>query len=328
MRHGMLAAGMLALGAALAAPATAQPERVTAASAPEDVPIHDPVLSEADGTYYVFGTGRGIDVWASDDLREWRRLGPVFAETPPWVLELLPDFRNHIWAPDIFHHDGTYHLYYSVSAFGRNNSAIGVATTPTLDPEDPAFESPAQIFVGDSKLIHREGWPDELERAALSLLGWSRGEPLTAAEQALEIAGRFDAEPVWLHPEHQVFPLAPASLERVVRLDGRAVTPVWMGARVLSTRQFNAACAQTENKAVVNWALVAMLIEAALEQAGGEPVEIVVDRQGGRVHYEALLRQLLDAEVRVVEKRPRRSAYEVDDDRVRSIEFRLSLIHI
>ena len=134
----MLAAGLLAL--AVAAPAVAQPARVTTASAPEDVPIHDPVLIEADGTWYLFGTGRGIDVWASEDLREWRRLEPLFAETPPWVLELLPEFGNHIWAPDIFHHDGTYYLYYSVSAFGRNNSAIGVATTTrTLDPEDPGF---------------------------------------------------------------------------------------------------------------------------------------------------------------------------------------------
>jgi len=139
VRRAVRAAGPLALALALAASAGAQPERVTRASAPEDVPIHDPVLIEADGAWYLFGTGRGLDVWASDDLREWRRLEPVFPESPPWVLELLPDFRNHIWAPDVFRQDGTYYLYYSVSAFGRNRSAIGVVTTPTLDPGDPAF---------------------------------------------------------------------------------------------------------------------------------------------------------------------------------------------
>ncbi|MFW5947145.1 MAG: family 43 glycosylhydrolase [Gemmatimonadota bacterium] len=105
----------------------------------EDVPIHDPVLIEADGAFYLFGTGRGIDVWASDDLEQWRQLPRVFAETPAWVFEILPEFDGSMWAPDIYEHDGTFYLYYSVSAFGRNNSAIGVATTPALDPDDPDF---------------------------------------------------------------------------------------------------------------------------------------------------------------------------------------------
>jgi arabinan endo-1,5-alpha-L-arabinosidase len=133
-----LAAG-LALGAAAAAASPAGAQRPTGPLPAEQVPIHDPVLIEADGAYYLFGTGRGVAAWTSADLETWRPLGPVFPETPAWVLEILPDFENHIWAPDIFEHDGTYYLYYSVSAFGRNNSAIGVATTPTLDPDGPGF---------------------------------------------------------------------------------------------------------------------------------------------------------------------------------------------
>ena len=129
MRHALTAA-LVTLALGLAAGLEAQTT---------DVPIHDPVLIEADGSHYLFGTGNGIDVWRSDDLESWRRLDPVFPETPAWVLEILPGFENHIWAPDIFEHDGTFYLYYSVSAFGRNNSGIGVATTPTLDPEHPDF---------------------------------------------------------------------------------------------------------------------------------------------------------------------------------------------
>jgi arabinan endo-1,5-alpha-L-arabinosidase len=33
----------------------------------------------------------------------------------------------------------TYHLYYSVSSFGSRNSAIGLATTRTLDPSSPEY---------------------------------------------------------------------------------------------------------------------------------------------------------------------------------------------
>jgi arabinan endo-1,5-alpha-L-arabinosidase len=54
---------------------------------------------------------------------------------------VVPGFteRYNMWAPDITQRNGTWYLYYSVSAFGRNTSAIGVATNTTLDPADPNF---------------------------------------------------------------------------------------------------------------------------------------------------------------------------------------------
>ncbi len=33
------------------------------------IPIHDPVLTRQNGTYYLFATGRGITVWSSKDRR-------------------------------------------------------------------------------------------------------------------------------------------------------------------------------------------------------------------------------------------------------------------
>src|SRR5215831_18273517 len=36
--------------------------------------------------------------------------------------------------------NGQYYLYYSVSTFGSQISAIGLATNPTLDPTDPAYQ--------------------------------------------------------------------------------------------------------------------------------------------------------------------------------------------
>jgi arabinan endo-1,5-alpha-L-arabinosidase len=104
-----------------------------------DIGVHDPVMIRQDGTYYLFNTGRGISVWASRDMKSWEAQPPVFQEAPAWTTEMFPQFRNHVWAPDIHHHDGSYYLYYSVSSFGSNNSAIGVATNTTLNPSDPAF---------------------------------------------------------------------------------------------------------------------------------------------------------------------------------------------
>jgi len=119
------------LAAAIAAPAGAQHI---------DIRVHDPVMIESDGTYYLFATGRGIDVWASADMERWARRPPVFGESPSWAGDVVAGFRNHVWAPDIRYHDGRYHLFYSVSRFGRNTSAIGHATNVTLDAEDPAYE--------------------------------------------------------------------------------------------------------------------------------------------------------------------------------------------
>jgi arabinan endo-1,5-alpha-L-arabinosidase len=97
---------------------------------------HDPVVAKQGDTYYLFCTGPGITRFMSKDLKTWTKGEQVFAESPEWAQEVAPGFNGHIWAPDITYHNGTYYLYYSISAFGKNTSAIGLVTSPTLNPED------------------------------------------------------------------------------------------------------------------------------------------------------------------------------------------------
>jgi len=104
-----------------------------------NLPVHDPVLIRQDSTYFLFATGRGINVWSSADRLNWKKEPPVF-DTLPWGVQTVPGFKNHIWAPDIYQANGQYYLYYSVSAFGKNTSCIGVATNTTLNRNDPAFK--------------------------------------------------------------------------------------------------------------------------------------------------------------------------------------------
>jgi len=101
--------------------------------------VHDPVMIMQDNMYYLFCTGFGISVWSSADRVNWEREKPVFEKAPDWAVKLIPEFKGHIWAPDISFHNGKYYLYYSVSAFGRNTSCIGLATNTTLDADDPAY---------------------------------------------------------------------------------------------------------------------------------------------------------------------------------------------
>lgn len=103
------------------------------------VSIHDPVMAQEGGAYYLFSTGPGITIYRSTDLRQWRLQGRAFTGEPEWARQVAPAFNGHLWAPDIAYHDGKYHLYYSVSSFGRNTSAIGVTTNRTLDAASPDY---------------------------------------------------------------------------------------------------------------------------------------------------------------------------------------------
>ena len=105
-----------------------------------NISVHDPVMAKQGDTYYLFCTGMGISVWSSKNLKEWKKEEPVFSEAPVWAVKAIPTFKGHIWAPDISYYDGKYYLYYSVSAFGKNTSAIGLATNTTLDPSSPEYK--------------------------------------------------------------------------------------------------------------------------------------------------------------------------------------------
>jgi arabinan endo-1,5-alpha-L-arabinosidase len=104
--------------------------------------VHDPsTIVQCNGEYWVFYTGRGVPSYHSKDLVTWERGPVVFTNAPAWVAATIPENRNgmNFWAPDVIHDGDRYLLYYSVSTFGNNNSAIGLATSPTLDPNDPQY---------------------------------------------------------------------------------------------------------------------------------------------------------------------------------------------
>jgi arabinan endo-1,5-alpha-L-arabinosidase len=110
-----------------------QPVPVGSVVPTRSTPAHDPVVTKEKDTYYLFTTGFGISVWSSKDMKNWRKEKPVFDKAPEWAVKAVRGFRGHIWAPDISYHNGKYHLYYSVSAFGKNTSCIGLAVNKTLD---------------------------------------------------------------------------------------------------------------------------------------------------------------------------------------------------
>ena len=109
-----------------------------------DLRLHDPAIIREADTFYVFSTGGGrrrgiIPIRRSQDLYKWTLCGRVFDNLPDWATKEIPGARG-AWAPDISYFNGKYHLYYSVSTIGRNNSAIGLVTNKTLDPNSDDYK--------------------------------------------------------------------------------------------------------------------------------------------------------------------------------------------
>ncbi|PMD17037.1 glycoside hydrolase family 43 protein [Hyaloscypha hepaticicola] len=94
---------------------------------------HDPAVIQraSDGTYFKFNTGTGIQYATASSL------------AGPWTIQgfVLPNGSSinnfgskDPWAPDVHLVNGVYYLYYAVSTFGSQNSAIDVATSTTMNP--------------------------------------------------------------------------------------------------------------------------------------------------------------------------------------------------
>lgn len=96
------------------------------------VNAHDPAVirRQSDGTYFRFSTGGKIAIHTAPSL------------SGPWTYKcaMLPGGSSinlkgnqDLWAPDVAQVGNEYYVYYTVSSFGVQDSAIGVATSATMD---------------------------------------------------------------------------------------------------------------------------------------------------------------------------------------------------
>jgi arabinan endo-1,5-alpha-L-arabinosidase len=132
---GLMLAG-LALLTANGAGATAAPTAVSRAAHANPQPVrgpaatHDPsMIRLKDGSWEVFATHYGIEIYRSRDRVHWHYTGQALPDGVDWAGAYQPADAPDLWAPDVSLHHGTYFLYYAVSSFGSNMSAIGLATS-------------------------------------------------------------------------------------------------------------------------------------------------------------------------------------------------------
>ncbi|KFX89000.1 hypothetical protein O988_08805 [Pseudogymnoascus sp. VKM F-3808] len=95
---------------------------------------HDPsvIQRSSDGLYFKFNTGSGMEIVTASSLSgPWTIKGSVL---PGGTSITNAGQTSDLWAPDVHKVGDQYFLYYSVSTFGSQNSAIGLATSSTMDP--------------------------------------------------------------------------------------------------------------------------------------------------------------------------------------------------
>ncbi|MEU9984636.1 arabinan endo-1,5-alpha-L-arabinosidase [Streptomyces sp. NPDC050856] len=140
----LAAAGAMAYGTAFGvfgegaqSKAAAAPSRASAYPGPGrvtgDVVVHDPTMLRApDGRYLLHSTHGYLESRTSTDRVAFSRNGNAFSAPPRWWSRYSAE--NDPWAPDLSYHGGRYLMYYSVSRFHSNTSAIGLATSTTGTP--------------------------------------------------------------------------------------------------------------------------------------------------------------------------------------------------
>jgi len=90
---------------------------------------HDPSIIKASNGWWQFYTADGIGLKSSTDGYSWKQCKSIFPANLSWWKNYVPDKTDrNIWAPDIFYYNNRYWVYYSVSTFGSNRSAIGLAS--------------------------------------------------------------------------------------------------------------------------------------------------------------------------------------------------------
>ena len=97
-----------------------------------DIVSHDPHLYKAANTWWIVETSdNGIGVKYSANGRAWTQGTPIFGNGLSWWGQYNGNTKT-AWAPDLHEWNGKAILYYAVSSFGKQKSAIGLATASSI----------------------------------------------------------------------------------------------------------------------------------------------------------------------------------------------------
>jgi len=177
-----------------------------------------------------------------------------------------------------------------------------------------------RLLVADSKKAYKrsEGL-GHLERSVLATLR-CLGAPPSELGELLAVLCPQCAVRLWEYPwyrqaEHH--PLAGEGADMRIAakvfnedMEASGVRLSHLATECLDVAHYNSLVERVRNKAAVLFMTTTRLIQNVVDRYPQQDVHILIDRQGGRVHYrEHLLRSFPEMELRIVEETERRSAY-------------------
>jgi ribonuclease HII len=182
-----------------------------------------------------------------------------------------------------------------------------------------------RLLIADSKYAHNKSLGiKHLERTVLACLRCLGQQPGTLTEllavlypACLDELGEY---PWYKDTDSQKIPAdqPDVKIASAVLADDMASNDVRLlslNSRCLDVGYYNRMVSNVKNKASVLFTAVCQLIQNAFENFAGQELQIIVDRQGGRVRYRKdLLRMFPEIDLRIIAESPHSSSYELQKD--------------
>ncbi len=179
-----------------------------------------------------------------------------------------------------------------------------------------------RLLVTDSKKAYSKSVGiKHLERTVLGFLRHLGGEPKTAAELIGQLCPdcleRLASYP-W-YKDTAAMPLQADSADRAIAsavlgddLAANGIELLQIASRCLDVAHYNRMVAAVRNKANVLFTATCALIDRALQDFGEDDLNVVVDRQGGRIRYRKVLQRMFEpADLAILREGPALSSYEL-----------------
>jgi len=179
-----------------------------------------------------------------------------------------------------------------------------------------------RLLITDSKKAYSKSIGiKHLQRTVLTALKYLGKEPATLTE-LLDILSPSSLERLRVYPWYEDIEEHTVSIDAADKNIASAVLADDLGSNgielldlkscCLDVAYYNKMVAAVKNKANVLFSATCRLIKSAYDNFAGDDLQIVVDRQGGRVHYRKNLQRMFDGmELKILRESPASSSYEL-----------------
>lgn len=179
-----------------------------------------------------------------------------------------------------------------------------------------------RLLIADSKKAHSKSLGvKHLQRTVLAALKCLGEEPATLTELLKVLCpdciGRLSEYPWYKQATEQMI-LADAADKTIASsvlnddLKANGIKLLQLRSCCLDVAYYNKMVGNVRNKASVLFTATSQLIKNAFDNFAGDDLQIMIDRQGGRVHYRKALQLMFpDMKLKILRESPQNSSYEL-----------------